>query len=531
MSFNKLQIIILNISILLVYIKSYIIIPLKSTDDLYFSQLSQTDLSINNKEKINEIFSKYINNVLYTDLVMGEPNQKATAFLSQDDYGFYYYEEFSTKQLKELGSSNYNFYLKSLSKTICPTDEYNYEYSFWSYLSHEDFVYLHKYNDNDIFNAEQLDNKKLTKADNKIHFIYIIRNSSRVPNETDFIKIKKKFEEEKDELRKLNFKNFSYFSMGIKFGNKNIADVFKSFIEEFFTKKEISSKQWNIIYTKNNKEYDAFLIMGSSPHIYFPNSFKEIEQLRSYSEKSLFTDKPILSFYDIYTNINNDAISLVHFDRTAEVDFNFGLISASWQAKTILGKKFFNNLIQQGKCFESRFNRTGHSFYAYFYCDKNKLTNEEIKSFPGIYFKHTEFSYIFEFNSDDLFENFGDIIIFKIIFNSNNIWKLGKLFLKKYMLSFDDEDKKIFFYNKKYDEDNSYDDNKNGNNKLLSIKISAIVGAILLFGIVGFFIGKWIYKKEKINTHELDDIADENYDNKDDKEKKESDSNEEKLIP
>ena len=77
MSFNKLQIIILNISILLVYIKSYIIIPLKSTDDLYFSQLSQTDLSINNKEKINEIFSKYINNVLYTDLVMGEPNQKA----------------------------------------------------------------------------------------------------------------------------------------------------------------------------------------------------------------------------------------------------------------------------------------------------------------------------------------------------------------------------------------------------------------------------------------------------------------------
>ena len=526
MSFNKLQIIILNISILLVYIKSYIIIPLKSTDDLYFSQLSQTDLSINNKEKINEIFSKYINNVLYTDLVMGEPNQKATAFLSQDDYGFYYYEEFSTKQLKELGSSNYNFYLKSLSKTISPTDEYNYEYSFWSYLSHEDFVYLHKYNDNDIFNVEQLNNKKLTKTENKIHFIYTIRNSSRVPNETDFIKIKKKFEEEKDELRKLNFKNFSYFSMGIKFGNKNIADVFKSFIEEFFTKKEISSKQWNIIYTKNNKEYDAFLIMGSSPHIYFPNSFKEIEQLRTYSEKSLFTDKPILSFYDIYTNINNDPISLVHFDRTAEVDFNFGLISASWQAKTILGKKYFNNLIQQGKCFESRFNRTGHSFYAYFYCDKNKLTNEEIKSFPGIYFKHTEFSYIFEFNSDDLFENFGDIIIFKIIFDSNNIWKLGKLFLKKYMLSFDDEDKKIFFYNKKYD-----DDNNNGKNKLLSIKISAIVGAILLFGIVGFFIGKWIYKKEKINTHELDDIADENYDNKDDKEKKESDSNEEKLIP
>ena len=532
MSFNNLIIILIYISIFLTYINTYIIIPLKSTDELYFSALSESELSINNNEKNSEIFSKYINNVLYTDLVVGEPNQKATAFLSQDEYGFNFYEEFSTKELKELGSKNYNFYLKNLSKTISHTDGYNYEHSFWSYLSHEDFLYLYKYNDKDIFSIEELYNKKITKTENKIHFIYTIRNSSKIPNETDFIKIQKNFEKEQDELRKLNFTNFSYFSIGLKFGNKNSAGITKSFIEEFFTKKEITNKKWNIYYSKNkdhnnknNNKYNIFLIIGSLPHIYFSNIFNEIEQFCTYSEKSIFSDKPTLSFYDIYTNINNNTISLTKFDRTTEINFNFGLISASWYAKNILEKKYFNNLIQQGKCFESRINKTGYSYYVYFYCDKNKITKEEIKKFPGIYFKHTEFSYIFEFNSDDLFENFGDIIIFKMIFDSSNKWVLGKLFLTKYMLSFDDEDKKIYFYNKNYDDNNH--DNNNDKNKYSTILIIPIIFGVFLFGILGFFIGKYFYKKEKIITHELEDIEE---GNSVVNENKDYDFNQEKLI-
>ena len=130
MSFRKLQSILIYISILSLTIKSYIIIPLKSTDEIYFQKLSKTSLSINNKEIIHEIFLKYLNNVLYTDLIIGEPNQKSTTFISQQDYGFMYYEEYSTKELKELGSSNYNSYSKSNSETITQTDSYKYEHSF-----------------------------------------------------------------------------------------------------------------------------------------------------------------------------------------------------------------------------------------------------------------------------------------------------------------------------------------------------------------------------------------------------------------
>ena len=536
MAFNNLQMILICISILLVNINSYIIIPLKSTDELYFSKLTKTEITLNDKEKIQEIFLKYINNVLYADLLLGEPNQKAVAFLSKDDYGFSFYEEFSTKELKELGAINYNYYLKNKSETIIPTDEYNYEYSFWSYLSHAEFLYLFKFNDNEIFNVEQFKNIKLTKTEERIHFLYTIRNSSRIPNNPDFINIQKKFEKEQDELRKLNFTHFSYFSIGLQFGSRNSYRVVKSFIEEFCSRKEITNREWNIYYlnnknfkSKNNIDYDAFLIMGSSPHIYLSNIFNEKAQFSTYSEKSLFSNNPTLSFYDIYTKVNNNIISLAKFGKTVELNFNFGLIRATWQVKTLLDEHYFYNLIQQGKCFESKIDKTEYSYYAYYYCDKNKITNEEIKSFPGVFLHHNEFSYIFELNSDDLFETFGDVIIFKMVFDTSNNWVLGNLFLKKYMMSFSDEDKKIYFYNKKYDgENDDYNGNENDKNKYLNVIIISVIFGVIIFAILGFFIGKCFYNKKRITTHELEDLEDENMVNNDNID---SNNNEDKLIP
>ena len=536
MAYNNLGMILIYISIFKVYINSYVIIPLKSTDELYFSKLLKTEISINDKEKIKEIFLKYINNVLYADFLLGEPNQKAVAFLSQGDYGFSFYEEFSTKELKELGSVNYNFYLKNKSKTIIPTDEYNYEHSFWSYLSYEEFLYLFKFDDNAVFNFEQFKNKKLTRTEERIHFLYAIRNSSRIPDNPDFINIQKKFEKEQDNLRKLNFTNFSYFSMGLQFGSRNSYRVVKSFIEEFSSRKEITNREWNIYYvnnknffTKKGIDYDAFLILGSSPHIYLSNIFNEKDQFSTYSDKSLFSNSPTLSFYEIYTKINNSIISLAKFDKTVELNFNFGLIRATWQAKTLLDEKYFYNLIQQGKCFESKIDKTEYSYYAYYYCDKNKITNEEIKSFPGVFLQHNEFSYIFELNSDDLFETFGDVIIFKMVFDTSNNWVLGNLFLKKYTISFDDEDKKIYFYNKKYDvEDDNPNGNENNKDKYLNIIIIAVIFGIIIFSILGFYIGKCFYNKKKITTHELEDLEDENVGNND---VKDSNNDEDRLIP
>ena len=522
------QILLVYISFLILYIKSYIVIPLKSTDDLYFSKLSINDITIDNKEIISEIFQKYINNVLYTDLIISEPNQKVTAFILPENFGFYFYEEYSAKELKELGYINYNSFSRDKSETLIHSDELNYNYSFWSYLSYEDFLYLYKYDDKDTFNLEKLKNSKMSKTNKRIHFLYSIRHSSKIPNTTDFINMKNKLEKEKDELRKLNFKKFSYFSIGLHYATRSSISDIKSFIEEFYSKNEISNKYWNIYYIndtksknnnlKNSNDFKAFLILGSSPHIYLSNTFKEKEQFSTFTDKISWDKSPTLSFYDVYTKMNNSTISLVKFDKSAQLNFNLEIIKSTWYVKTVLEEKYFNNLINQGKCFESRLNKTEYSYYAYYYCDKNKITEEEIKNFPVIYFQHNEFSFIFQLNSNDLIESFGDVIIFKIVFDTSNYWVLGKIFLRKYMFSFNDEDKKVYFYNKNYgeNEDDDGDINDYEKNKYLTLQIIVIIICVITFSILGFFIGKFFYNKKKVVTHELVDI-DENFNDSENK--------------
>ena len=161
---------------------SYIVIPLKSTYDLYFSKLSKDYISINSSEIINQIYFKYIHNVLYTDLTIGEPNQKATSFISHEKHGFLFYEEFSTEELKELGYTNYNKYSTNESNTINPTDEINYDFSFWSYFSYEEILYLNKFNDKDIFNPDKFNDINKKKTEKGIHFLYAKRNSSKKKN-------------------------------------------------------------------------------------------------------------------------------------------------------------------------------------------------------------------------------------------------------------------------------------------------------------------------------------------------------------
>ena len=118
-------------------INSYIVIPLKCTNTLFFSNLNEY-IYINNNNSISEIFTKWVNNTLFTDLIVGDPHQISTSFLSTEEYGFTFYEEFSTKELRELNIKEYNEYTKENSQSIIHTNELNYNFSFWEYLSFEE---------------------------------------------------------------------------------------------------------------------------------------------------------------------------------------------------------------------------------------------------------------------------------------------------------------------------------------------------------------------------------------------------------
>ena len=94
--------------------------------------------------------------------------------------------------------------------------------------------------------------------------------------------------------------------------------------------------------------------------------------------------------------------------------------------------------------------------------------------------------------------------------SNNNLWKFGKLFLKKFQFSFNQDSSTIHFYSD-YDKilskrKNEYKDNSNGSNKKY-IKILIVCICIFIFSVVlGIFIGKIIgFKKEKNKADELEE--------------------------
>ena len=509
-SFNHLLFFLI---IRLTIVELYIVIPLKSTDTKYFSNIKK-HITINDKIIISEIFSKWINNTLYTNLIIGEPYQKATAFLSTEEYGFTFYEEYSTKELTELNLNEYNQYLKNNSKSIIPSNELNYNFSFWEYLSFEEPLNIYKFNDNDIFSMEKFNTKQLTKTKN-IHFLYAIRHSSKVFNTPDFIEFEKKYQSSKDELRKLNYTSFSYFTIGLQLGGRRNMNVVKNIVGELLSKHEILSYDWSICFldnfknNDNNNDYIGFLFLGSAPHQYLSNIYNENEVLYTESDNVGFdwTWRASLSFYKGYIKINENVLTFNKYEMKSKLDFNFDIIKGTSSSKSLIEEYFFKPLINNGKCFESIINKNSqYSYYTYYYCDKNKIIKNDIEQFPTLFFHHLEFANIFELTYNDLFETFGDIIVFKIVFDTNNEWIFGQLFLKKYLFSYNDASKKIYFYNKKYWV--NPEKQKQEIKKKYYIEVVIIIILVFIFGFLGFVIGKKIYKKYKSDANELEDIID-----------------------
>ena len=161
---------------------------------------------------------------------------------------------------------------------------------------------------------------------------------------------------------------------------------------------------------------------------------------------------------------------------------------------------FFDELIRQGLCFEE-----SSDYEMGYYCDKNKAEEKLKKEFPTLYFKMNQFDKIFELNYNDLFRVKNDRIYFLIIFSNTHqeYFEIGKIFLKKYTFTFNQDTKLIGYYIK------TKNSNQNEKPSFLSgtTFIIIITCLIFIFGVVGFFIGKLVYDKiRKRRMNELDDL-------------------------
>ena len=129
----------------------------------------------------------------------------------------------------------------------------------------------------------------------------------------------------------------------------------------------------------------------------------------------------------------------------------------------------------------------------------------DIKSFPPIYFYHSELNKTFVLGYNDLFYKENNRFYFLVIYSSfsGSYWKLGKPFLKKYQITLDLDSKKIYFYNvlKKDNEEKNIDKKYNQNLK----EILLIIFCSILLIILAIVLIKGIKKNRKKRANELKD--------------------------
>ena len=239
----------------------------------------------------------------------------------------------------------------------------------------------------------------------------------------------------------------------------------------------------NFAYTfKLLKENEGELIIGEYPHEY-NNKYKEIDFLTARFSHDTFIEYWSIDLDKIY--INNEIFENNKIDGIFEIEF--GVLIGNHNYKNKINEIFFDNLIQDNICF---YLKSKNEKYFYYSCNNNV----NIKKFPNLKFYNLEMKYFFEFNYNDLFIKIDDYYYFLIVFfeKDTEYWILGRPFLKKFQIVFDQEKKLIGFY-------------KTGINFSLLILILLIIITIILI----IYIMKFALKKSKrVKASELTDSFD-----------------------
>ena len=507
---------ILNIIILLFFqnVKSLIVIPFRV--NTYIAKE-------NNKINVTDLINECLIVNLYTNVEMGNPPQKITSILVQEENTFTLSSQLcQEKQLESI--ADYSI----VSKKGIDLTQLNYENNpdllnseFNNYLNEEKnvgFLYQNIF----LFNTTFLSSQP---ADIPIYNKGNPNTKKEIKNITMIIKDYKKGQ-----------KLCGRIGLGspekITGGQKKLRDI-PSFIKAL--------KNENIIndYSYTFKFYyrdEGRFIIGAKPHEYEnqKNAYSEerFVQLKSYEPFNV--DFPwSIRFNSIYFTDSKNVIHNIQTNLKSIFSPNLGFIIAEEAYKREIIKVYFQPLIDKKICFVEKtqitnFTRTNYKFgtngiYEVIHCN-NSITTFRVK-FPKLNFEYKEQNALFTLTFNDLFQERDGTYIFLVIFPDNyyninhSYWYLGIPFYKAYQLVFNYDSKTIGVYLSKKEqrvinEDNNGENNKtsniesDGNEKNKSRNVMRILLEIL-FGIclviIAYFIGKKINEQRKKRANELQD--------------------------
>ena len=282
-----------------------------------------------------------------------------------------------------------------------------------------------------------------------------------------------------------NKKQCAIFGLEIK-TQAHEYNEYQNFITNFYSNENVNSMQWTIKYTTDD---EGLLIIGDSPIKYDP-MFKDKKYVEHKTNSIIFggTNNFGIDFDEI--SINNQILSM----KQVRFCHDLGAILVNQKVYDEIYDIFF-------KKYDSCQKEWIFQKYGYIWCDSNKFSESDMKSFPTIYFKKVEMDYIFELNYQDLFSKQPDGKIYFLIINDLNYvsTRIGKPFLKKYSFTTDNKLGTISLF--LLDEEN---DDKGLENLVYIIILS--IAVVILFVVAGFFAYKLYFKKKaKKRANELEE--------------------------
>ena len=239
-----------------------------------------------------------------------------------------------------------------------------------------------------------------------------------------------------------------------------------------------------------NYNGDDFLINSVILHQEFKDIFEDI--------KNISWINPIMRDNSLHWEIYMKEIYYANIHVKDKIIFElnplFELIVGNNDYKKNIEKIFFNTYIYKRICLTNTIDD-----YQIFECDGNKFTLYDIKNFPKLFMYNMDINYIFEMNEEELF------------IKLNNKWIIGKIFLRKYPVTFSPSNRLIGFYINPNDDILDEKEEKETNNEQLkndekiflkNIYLYIIIIIIaLIFTCIGLFIGKKIFfiRRKKMN--------------------------------
>jgi len=438
------------------------------------------------------------NTNLYSKISIGDPSYEVKAFLSVQHSYFSITPNHITKNINEF-SSHYNITKSNSFKDITNLNKRKLFDSKYDGVAKEKF----KLN---IFNYKKKEYYNISIDD-----MIIIFNDNHNKNKTNSYYLNIGFQI----VNEKKYKEREQYNFIYQLKKRNIIQKYDWCL--FFEKGK--NNNGNFLYNPDELiNAKGKLLIGDLPNNYNPNNFNENQLLTSYSkyENQIFNWK--LEFSDIYYNKTlNETIKISITD--VQLNINNYIILCPMTYYYNIKRDYFDFYISKKICHIHK-----GSEYKTFYCEESENFNvENLKQFPILYMNHKEFQYSFEFTYEDLFikkdNKYWFLVALSVYNNDMEEWLMGIIFLRKYILIFNQDAKTISYYNINL----PILESKNNFGTIFkygkSICYFIIIIIIILAIIICLYITKKILKfKDK---HRLNQLLDFEYINQDNYNKKE----------